>query len=52
MIAEPWATARPRRLANWGPDRFARGAMEALDSLKLLGERTRTRTSSAATKVR
>ena len=30
--AEPWACGRPRSLSSWGPDRFARGAMEALDS--------------------
>ena len=39
-------------VANWGPDRFARGAMEALDFARSAHERTRTRTTSATTKVR
>jgi glycosyltransferase involved in cell wall biosynthesis len=39
-------------VSHWGPDRFAVGALQALDFAQVARRPTRTRTSWAATKVR
>ena len=36
---ERWAGARPRSFPAWGPDRFARGVVEALELAKLKRQR-------------
>jgi 1,2-diacylglycerol 3-alpha-glucosyltransferase len=39
-------------VSHWGPDRFARGALEALDFARTACRGTRSRTAGTATKVR
>jgi 1,2-diacylglycerol 3-alpha-glucosyltransferase len=39
-------------VSHWGPDRFARGALEALEFARVAPQRARTRNASTATKVR